>query len=741
MSRSICRGCSFVFLTVLAGMSAARFAAAGDALEEIVVTAQKRAESLQDVPMSISAITAETMQRADISTFIDYATKIPNLTFSYGQGQGVLESRAIAIRGIQGAGTTGFYVDDLPLPTTMDPRVVDLERIEVLRGPQGTLYGAGSMGGTVRLITTPPDLDGFGGQAHADATSVDGGGNGGQGDGTINIPLWSDRAALRLTAYTGQDGGFINRVFPYPDPADPIGTHEVKNVARTEFDGASVSVLWKVTDDFVVRPLFMYELSTMNGLPEADRTPDDLTEQRTWNVPENTRDRWTIAGVSMSYSTPVGELTSATSVFDRQAYEVEDVSEFTAAAFEVPPIASDVGAANSRHSVVEELRFATPQSAMFQFVGGVYYSRQILTFSILQNVPGLNAASGGAFGTDLIIQSSEPQVQRQSALFGELTYHMTDQWSVTLGDRYSRENSDYKITQSGIIAAGLPSVMSGDQSANGFTPKAVLKYAPNSSVDYYLLASKGFRLGGAQVPPPPGFSPGFCGADYESSGLTPEQLETYQSDSLWNYEVGAKTKLLNERLAVNVAAFQIDWTNVQQILRFSCGFSAIINAGKARSRGGEFEVSAMAAENLNLTLSLGYTDARILEAGKLIEYPVAGSAVQNVAPWTGAFSADYNFPLAFGYRGTARLDYSYTDHSFSANNNPADPRLRQAYELTNVHFGIQKNAWSYTAFVTNVFDVHANLGDAESEAAEAPGRPRFLINAPRTYGLEARVKF
>jgi len=140
-------------------------------------------------------------------------------------------------------------------------------------------------------------------------------------------------------------------------------------------------------------------------------------------------------------------------------------------------------------------------------------------------------------------------------------------------------------------------------------------------------------------------------------------------------------------------------------------------------------------------LSLGYTDAKILEAGKLIKYPVAGSAVQNVAPWTGAFSADYNFPVALGYRGTARLDYSYTDHSFSANNDPADPRLRQAYELTNVHFGIRKNAWTYTAFVSNVFDVHANLGDAESEAAEAPGRPRFLVNAPRTYGLEARMKF
>ncbi len=140
MSRSVCIG----YLVMLAATSA-QFAVAGDALEEIVVTAQKRAESLQDVPMSISAITAETMQRADISTFIDYASKIPNLTFSYGQGQGVLESRAIAIRGIQGAGTTGFYVDDLPLPTTMDPRVVDLERIEVLRGPQGTLYCAVAM--------------------------------------------------------------------------------------------------------------------------------------------------------------------------------------------------------------------------------------------------------------------------------------------------------------------------------------------------------------------------------------------------------------------------------------------------------------------------------------------------------------------------------------------------------------------------------------------------------------------
>lgn len=727
----------------------AQSAAGGEVLEEVVVTAQKRAENLQSVPMSVTAITAETMQRADIADFIDYATKVPNLTFSYGQGQGVLESRAIAIRGIQGANTTGFYVDDLPLPTTIDPKVVDLERIEVLRGPQGTLYGAGSMGGTVRLITTPPTLSAYEGQAHVEASSVDGGGNGYQIDGTLNMPIATDRAALRLTAYSGTDGGFINRAVPIPvnqgniaDIFEPQTHYDfIKNVASTEFDGVTASLLLKVTDDFTIRPLFMYQLSTMNGLPEADRSPGNLTEYRTFDVPEDTRDRWTISGVSMSYSSAAGEITSSTSVFDRQAYEVEDVSEFTSAAFGIPALSSGVGAGNSRHSFVEELRFASIESRRLHFVGGLYYSKQMLTFSLVQDVPGLNAASGNAFGTDLVAMGFNPQTQRQSAAFGELTYDVTNEWSVTVGERYSREDSSYLLAQAGIVAGGLPPVMSGDLRADGFTPKAVLKYAPSSNVDYYALASKGFRLGGPQAPPPPGFSPGLCGADYASSGLTPQQLETYQSDSLWNYEIGAKSRLLNERLTLNAAAFQINWANVQQLLRFNCGFSAIFNAGKARSRGGELELSAIPLEYLNVTLAVGYTDARILETGPLIAEPAAGSAIQNVAPWTASFSGDYSFPLIAGYRGLARIDYSYTDHSFSANNDPASPRLRQPYELTNVHFGISKNAWTVTAFVNNIFDVHANLGDVESEAAEDPGRPRFLVNPPRTYGLEARVKF
>jgi iron complex outermembrane recepter protein len=713
----------------------AQSTAAGDTLQEVVVTAQKRSESLQNVPMSITAITAETMQRADIQSFEDYAAKVPNLSFGYGQGQGVLESRAISIRGIQGADTTGFYIDDLPLPTTMDPRVVDLQRIEVLRGPQGTLYGARSMGGTVRLITTPPDPSAYGGQLHLEASSIDGGGNGYQTDGTLNAPLWGDRAAVRVTAYSGTDGGFINRA--YADPASPSGFDVVRNVARTEFDGADVSLLWKVTDNFSVRPTFMYQLSTMNGLPNADISPGNLTEFRAFNIPENTRDRYTIAGLTMTYATPLGDFTSATSIFDRQAFEVEDVSEYVSGAFGLPLIRDPILSWNSRHSFTEEMRFASHDLGPFQFVGGLYYSNQLFTFSNLDNIPGLNAASGGAFGTDLAIIGNVPERTKQKAVFGELTYHLTSQWSATFGGRYSWDDFSFTSTQGGIVAGGLPPVVTGAESDHGFTPKGAIKYAPNPNLDFYALASKGFRLGGAQVPPPPPF----CGADYANFGITPAQLETFQGDSLWNYEIGAKSRMLDNRLTVNAAAFLIDWTNLQQTLRFSCGFSSLINSGKARTRGGELEISAVPIDNLTVSGGVGYTDAKILSPGALLTIPAAGSAVQQVAPWTGNLSVEYTHALGNGFRGVIRGDYSYTDHSFSASNDPENPRLRQSYELTNIRFGVLKDFWEAAAYVHNVGDRHANLGDAQSEAAEDPGRPRFFINPPRTYGLEFRLLF
>ncbi len=258
-----------------------------NALNEITVTAQKRSENILDVPMSITAISAQTIQQAGIVDFMDYALKVPNLTFGYADGQGIVNSRSIAIRGVQGLSTTGFYLNDVPLPDGVNPMTVDLARIEVLRGPQGTLYGARSMGGTVRLITDAPDPSGFSGTVHQSVSALHDGAVGTvpgyQTDASVNFNLGST-AAIRVTGFTLSDPGWLERRFP--NAGNPGSYSTVSPVATKNESGATVALLWNATDNLTFKPTLMYQNSRTNGMPLGDYTPGNEIQQRLFNVPE-----------------------------------------------------------------------------------------------------------------------------------------------------------------------------------------------------------------------------------------------------------------------------------------------------------------------------------------------------------------------------------------------------------------------------------------------------------------------
>src|SRR5579872_476826 len=623
-------------------------AAQGAELEEIVVTATKRTESLQQVPLSITAITAQTIERAGIVDFLDYAVKVPNLTFA--SGHGIVDATNIAIRGIQGGNTTGFYIDEMPVPTTLDPRVIDLERIEVLRGPQGSLYGARSMGGTVRLITQPPDPSAFAGKLHTSGSRVDGGGGGYQVDASLNIPLWADRAAVRLTGFGGNDPSFINRSFP--DPNNPATLDTVKT-ARKDFAGGMVSVLWKVSDSLTVRPMLLTEYSKLNGWPLADYTASTLAQVRPFDIAEKAQDKWTYGGLSVAYSTPVGDVTSATSWLSRQNYENEDYSQQLAAILGTALQPATFPTWQPSHTFVEELRFSSQFKGPVQLIAGVFLERSKDNYNQYSNVPGLDASAGGAFGTDLVFAESHVNSTRESAAFGELTYEFAPHWSTTLGMRYSRTEESFNDALSGIAAGGL-SGGTGAQSEHRTTPKLAIKYEPGPDSTYYALASSGFRPGNAQIPPPPNF----CASDYASSGLSAEQLRQYKSDSLWNYEIGAKNRLLDRRVSLNAAAFWIRWSDLQQTVLFSCGYPYVANAGAARSRGAELEIAISPHEGLTVSTGIGYTDATITKSSSIAPARV-GQPVQQVAPWTISSSVDYSFPLSAQWRGIAHADNSF----------------------------------------------------------------------------------
>ncbi len=694
-------------------------------LQEILVTATKRSENIQNVPLSITALSDQVIEHAGISTFEDYAAKVPNLTFA--SGLGIIDGRQVAIRGVQGADTTGFYIDDLPIPATMDPRVVDLDRIEVLRGPQGTLYGSRSMGGTVRLITHAPDLDSMTARVHVLGSQVDSGGNGYQTDATVNLPLVDHQAAIRLTGFVGTDGAFISREFP--NPAHPSELTSVK-VARNDFSGGMASLLWKPSDNFTVRPILMTQSSGLNGFPLADNSSNTMSQVRPLDVPEPAYDRWTYGGMSLTYSTPIGDIVSASSWFSRRVYESEDLSQYVAYAFGTPLLPGSIDTWKYGHSFVEELRFSSRFNGPLQFTGGLYLQRAKNNYDQNSTVPGLNASSGGTLGTDLVYAVYGPGSTKEDAVFGEFTYQITQRWSLTAGARYSIVDISQFLFNSGLAGAGSTNP-GGEEIDHDTSPKFVIKYEQNADLSYYALASKGFRPGDGQGPPPESF----CGADYAASGLTPADLSHYKADYLWNYEIGAKSTLFDRSVTLNGALFWIDWKDIQQYQRFSCGYDFTVNAGAAESRGGEVELSAVPFRGLTVTTGIGYTDAKITATTPQLQTPV-GAPIQQIAPWTISASADYSFPLDNALKGFVRVDTNYTDHSFSANNDPVNMRLRPSYDITNFRVGVRADSWSFTAFADNISNTHANLGDNQSQGAELPGRPRILVNRPRTIGLE-----
>ena len=761
-----------LLLAVLAGVAGSHFvgiriAAAADAngpteaLSEIVVTATRHAENVQDVPMSITPITAATIQQAGITDFQDYAHLVPNLSFSHSFGVGQAD---VTIRGIQGAGTTAFYIDDIPINQEQDPRLLDnVDRIEVLHGPQGTLYGARSMGGTVRIITPLPDSNTWSGAINAQGTDYSGGRPGYQTDGFLNIPLIADKLALRVSAFDGSTGPFIRRQWlqnPTPATLASLTNSQLTPTqlsqfpldgtltGRSNYRGVMASLLWTPTDDLSVRGTFMRQDDTFSGWPlsdfevtptTSDYTAGSLSQIRTFDISEWGLRRWWLAGLTVKYKMSVGEFTSSTSYVHEINTNYEDTTEFfhnffVANIFPIAPLPAPIFSWNYTHSFIQEIRFTSKPLGPFEFISGLYINRTSADVGQNYTVPGVNAAAFGALGTDVAFYTSGLNQDFENAIYGDLTYHLTKNLAATAGLRESRIYTANFTPEEGFVVGGSNGGGGGIKQTSSM-PKIDFQYQQTPNVMYYMLASKGFRPGGGQVAPPIGL----CASSYAALGLTPAELSKIGADYLWNYEVGAKTETFNDRLQVNVSAYQMNWKDIKQGSRLPCGFTFQTNAGAARSRGAELSIAAVPLSGLRVSASVGYEDAVITQSSPTLSEQV-GQPVQQVAPWNASASAAYTFPLTSIWSGVFRTDYNYTDRSFSANNGGA-LRLRPSYELTNVRAGVTSDHWEIYVFVNNLTDAHPNLGDSASEAVEDPGRPRIYTLAPRTLGLQTGYRF
>ncbi len=719
---------------------------------EIVVTATRRAESLQTVPLSISALSAETLQKNAATSFIDYATQIPNLAFG-STGQGVVGSRTISIRGIADANTTGFYVDETPLPESIDPRVVDVKRIEVLRGPQGTLYGARSMGGTVRIITEQPDPNEVNAKLHGQLSGTRHGSANYLVDGAGSVPLVEGKIALRVAGLYDYESGFMTRQIVDPVSGD---TRSIDNIARNKTTGFSAALLIKPTDSFDLTPRVLHQHTSMNGLPYSDVVvtpgasealkPKSLVQTRPFDIPEPSSDDWTLYSVEGKLGTSIGSLVSSTSYFDRKGSNTEDFSLYAPSAFGIAPLPGAISIRTNYHQFAQELRFVSEFSSRFHLVAGGFYlkSRERLVFPPAI-VPGFDAALGGPFGTDLIIQSDKVTHSEEKALYAEARYDLTAHLHAAVGLRGFDTSVDARQTAMGIVLGGNASFPTTRIKQNGVTPKFQLQYTFDRENQLFATAAKGFRPGGVNGLVPTALG---CAADLASLGVTATDVALYKSDSLWSYEAGVKTSWFNRALTVNATGFYIKWNDIQQrIVLPTCGFSFRGNAGAAVSKGFELEVTARPTLGMTLNAGLGYSDADFTEGGSNSRFQ-KGDRVPQVPRWTFTAAADYERPVSATVDGFLHAEYSYVGSSTSVTNAIIDPatgrivpRFRPSYDLIDARLGMRFGRYEVALFGKNLADTRANLSDSQPISAETVGLARVVVNRPRTIGLEGRIRY
>lgn len=730
-----------LLVTALAAQAAsaqsAANAAGSDQLEQVLVTATKRTESIQDVPLSITALSAVQLEYKGVEQFFDYATSIPNLSFGIGASDGNLSGRGIALRGIQGSNTTGFYIDDTPVLETLDPHIVDIARIEVLRGPQGTLYGAESMGGTVRLITEQPSFKGLDGQVHVLGSDTDHGSFNQLVEGVVNVPVVTDTLALRASAFYEFDDGYFDKgLGPETAPPTAVLTH----VGSMKYYGGQIALRFEPVSGLTVTPRIMYQRTDQDGSPYAYDTADNLMQREVFNLRPGGTDKWSLASLTVNYTASFGSFVSSTGYFDRKTLELEDDTDVTQFFLGTPaPIASPITREQDLRRFAQEARFSSTFQGPVQLLVGGFYSDSTRPRDYEWTAPGLPAVISPS---DLLLTFIDSREAKEYALFGDASYQLLPSLKATVGMRWFRDTATFHQLTNGLFFGGAPTVYDAPQSSeSGFTPKYLLEYKVLRDILLYAGAAKGFREGGNNIALPAGPPPAGCDQDLANLGVTAASIAAFKSDNLWNYEVGFKSSFADRRFTLNGAAFSIDWDKIQQAVHLPiCGYGYTGNAGRARSTGFELEFNGRLLPELTLGLGIGYEDAHITEQGPGTPQQ-AGSPVYEVPDLTIASNLQYERLLTAGWSGFARVDYAHVGSSYSANNDVQSPRYRPGYSLVDLRIGGRNERYEVTLFVKNLTNERANLGDAILIGSEEPGHPRFVISTPRTAGIEARMRF
>ncbi|MDB5480721.1 MAG: TonB-dependent receptor [Caulobacteraceae bacterium] len=771
------------------------------AVGEIVVTATRKEESLSKVPESVSAFTAAKMDVLDIKNFADIAKFTPGITYAP-------DSHNISIRGIEstaGSGTTGIYIDDTPIQVrnlglnanNTLPAVFDLSRVEVLRGPQGTLFGAGSEGGTIRYITNQPSLTHFSGFAHAELAFTQNGAASYEGGIAEGGPLIPDKLGFRFSAWARRDGGWIDRV-----DYRTLATTD-SNANRVDTYVLRAAMTWAPSANLTITPGIDYQKRDQHNYDYywvslsspghfVSGTPDRMADA----------DRFYLPTLKVEYDVGRLKVISNTSYYDRlervngysgTLYNLSFFQHFLSSdpsvnqygnSFATDPqgIACTNGCGsffplltptgpnvpglsnyyaqnlitNAQQNFTQEIRVQSDAfDSRLQWTVGFFYSfdRQQSKEEIRDPMlPQLTQLLWGedmltAWGENLLANGDDyinntRAHDRQEALFADATYAITERLKLNIGLRYAWTKFVFANTNDGAqdLLGGPPSFDNGGLAGGGkseqpFTPKFSLSYQLTPDDLIYATASKGYRIGGATPPLPPN-----CGSGFPTS---------YNSDSLWSYEVGTKDRFLDRALQVSASAFYVDWSNIQQAFYVpACGIQFTTNAGKAVSKGFDLQSQWQVTRALDLELSVGYTDARFsktaLDAnGDVLN--VKGDAL-DLAPWTVTVAAQYDFSV-LGRDAFVRADYEFASKRTAPipNEDPAtafyDPGLvpNPATHQVSMRAGVALGAWDLALYANNLLNAHPVLNLTHQDSATTLYEATTL--RPRTIGMAATLRY
>jgi len=736
-------------------------------LDEIIVTAEKRNASVQSAPLSITALKGSDLTEAGITNLTDVAEEVPGVSFKTGgPGQTEFEMRGLNSAGGNSA-TVGFYLDDTPLSAfafseagkvVIDPDLYDLNRVEVLRGPQGTLYGAGSMGGTIRLITNQPILNEYHASAQLVGSETEGGGGNIGGSGMVNLPLVDDAVALRIVGTDKTTAGWISRIVedPFPLPTNggltrgnlsaPI-TQVIADTNWERLKGARATLLIKPTESLSITPMIMFQEIRMGGQSLIDNPPGDVeAHYEPFDSPEPVEDRFLLFGLNVTYDFDGFQVVSATSRWNRSLTQVQDGSEVLQDVLALPSYyVSQGGLGNNpwteqdtANLTSEELRIASTNHSSFQWQGGLFYGD--LTSTTVQY--SVDQAAGPLFGVTTLFHENVPQTFNQKAAFGEVSYQFTPSLKATAGLRYFHFDNEFSSTEYGFFGPNGNLTPGGSSSAatqSGVNPKFNLAYEPSDQLTLYGTVSKGFRPGGGNAIIPTGNTEEgqACLANLQAVGRNANPY-TYNPDTVWNYELGEKIKFFDNRLSINGAVYYEKWNDIQREIVLNCGFVYTDNAGQAAVYGAELEVSARLLPELTLNVNGGYTHAAYTQ-DSLETGVVSGERIPDVPLVTTSQSLVYTLPIDERHTVIARLNNNYigprTDVNYYIDK-------LAGYDLTSGRIGIRDSkGWSGFFFVDNLANHHPLVNAINSLVLNIPTMTRDTTPQPRTLGIDLSYAF